>query len=81
METLEVTILEPKAIKMLDEMESDKLIKTAKASQIISEKKRLHNGAFKKSTKKDRVFGSMPGLVIHMSEDFEEPLKDFDEYM
>ena len=72
MSTYEVTTLEPKAEAMLDEMESEKL---------ITKKKRFENGAQKKSKKKDRAFGSMPGLVIHISDDFDEPLDDFAEYM
>ena len=73
MEIREITILEPKAVAMLDEMEREKLIKMAKTPP--------RNGAFKKSKKKDRLFGSMPGLVIHISDDFDEPLEDFAEYM
>ena len=73
MEIREITILEPKAVAMLDEMEREKLIKMAKTP--------LRNGALKKSKKKDRLFGSMPGLVIHISADFDEPLEDFAEYM
>ena len=73
MEIREITILEPKAVAMLDEMEREKLIKMAKTP--------LRNGALKKSKKKDRLFGSMPGLVIHISDDFDEPLEDFAEYM
>ena len=81
MKTLEVTILEPKALGMLDEMEREKLIKTAKVPQIISEQKHLRNETLKTSNKKDRIFGCMPGLVIHISNDFDEPLEDFAEYM
>ena len=81
MKTLEVTILEPKALGMLDEMEREKLIKTTRVPQVTSEKKPLPFGALKKSRKKDRVFGSMPGLVVHISDDFDEPLEDFAEYM
>lgn len=31
--------------------------------------------------KKVRQFGSMKGLVVYMSEDFNEPLEEFKEYM
>ena len=31
--------------------------------------------------KKVRQFGSMKGLVIYMSDDFNEPLEEFKEYM
>lgn len=65
MHTVEVTILEPKAEEMLDEMESKNLI-----TQVKPKKKR-----------KNRLYGSMPGLVTYISEDFDEPLVDFEEYM
>lgn len=66
MQTIEVTILERKAEAMLDEMESKKLIRQEKPGR---------------SKKKDRLFGSMPGLVTYISDDFDEPLEDFKEYM
>ena len=81
MEKLEVTILEPNALGTLDEMERKKLIKMAKIPQTASEKKLLRDGGSKKSKKKDRLFGSMPGLVLYISDDFDEPLEDFAEYM
>ena len=81
MEIREITILEPKAVAMLDEMEREKLIKMAKIPESFREKTQLQNGVLKKSKKKDRLFGSMPGLVIHISDDFDEPLEDFAEYM
>ncbi len=68
MQTIEVTILEPKAEAMLDEMESNKLIKLSKAEKNGNEKKPLQ-------------FGSMKGLVLYISDDFDEPLEDFEEYM
>ncbi len=80
MKTLEVTILKPKAKTMLEEMEREKLIKMAKVPQTISEKKQVQNGASKKTKKNDRLFGSMPGLVLYISDDFDEPLEDFAEY-
>lgn len=66
METLEVTILNPKAKKLLDNLESLNLIKLEKKT---------------KSTKKDRKFGSMKGLVVHIADDFDAPLEDFKDYM
>ena len=81
METREITILEPKAVAMLDEMEREKLIKMAKIPQSVNEKKPLRRGVLKESKKKDRGFGSMPGLVIYISDDFDEPLDDFEDYM
>lgn len=66
MDTITVTILEPKAEAMLDEMESKKRIRQVKRE---------------KPEKKDRLFGSMPGLVFYISDDFDEPLEDFEDYM
>lgn len=68
MHTVEVTILESKAEAMLDEMENEKLIKVSKPAKNGDEKKPLQ-------------FGSMKGLIIHMADDFNEPLEDFEEYM
>jgi hypothetical protein len=63
-ETYTVTILEPKAKKLLDDLESLNLIKLRKSEK-----------------PKERKFGSMKGLVIHIAEDFDEPLEDFKDYM
>jgi len=68
MESRIVTILEPIAVGMLDEMESLKLIEMAKSSK---------NGVEKKPLKR----GSMKGLVVYIADDFDEPLDDFEEYM
>jgi hypothetical protein len=67
--TYEVEILEPKAEAMLDEMESEKLIKISKQS----------NGNGKK--KKPLQRGCMKGLVLYIAGDFDAPLEDFKEYM
>lgn len=76
METLTVTILEPKAKKLLDDLASLNLIKV----QENEEPKR-----------EPRKFGGMEGLVIReagsakgkykIAPDFDEPLKDFKDYM
>ena len=66
METLTITILEPKARKLLDDLASLNLIKV----QENEEPKR-----------KPRKFGSMKGLVIHIADDFDAPLEDFKDYM
>ncbi len=29
----------------------------------------------------ERIFGTMPGLITYMADDFDAPLADFDEYM
>jgi hypothetical protein len=66
METLTVTILEPKAKKLLDELVNLNLIKVQEVEY---------------SKRKDRKFGSMKGLVKHIAEDFDAPLEDFKDYM
>lgn len=66
METYTIEILEPKAKKLLDDLESLNLIKLKKTE---------------KSKKKERKFGSMKGLVVHIAEDFDAPLDDFKDYM
>lgn len=76
METITITILEPKARKLLDDLASLNLIKLEKPEE---------------PKKKERQFGSMKGLVIRkagstegkyeLAPDFDEPLEDFKEYM
>lgn len=66
METVEVTILNPKAKQFLEGLEELRLIKVEKLN---------------KRKKKDRKFGSMKGLVIHIADDFDAPLEDFKDYM
>jgi hypothetical protein len=68
MQTVEVTILQPKAEAMLDEMEKEKLIKLSKTVQNDAKKKPLQRG-------------SMKGLVLYIADDFDAPLDDFEEYM
>lgn len=66
METVTVTILEPKVKKLLEDLANLNLIKLQKAE---------------KSERKPRKFGSMKGLVKHIAEDFDAPLEDFKDYM
>jgi len=66
METLTVTILEPKAKKLLDDLANLNLIKLQETE---------------KPKKKKRRFGSMKGLVEHIADDFDAPLEDFKDYM
>lgn len=76
METLTVTILEPKAKKLLDELANLNLIKVQETE---------------KPGRKPRKFGSIKGLVVRkagsaegkyeLAHDFDEPLEDFKEYM
>jgi hypothetical protein len=66
METVEVTILNPQAKKLLEGLEGLRLIKLEKTQ---------------KSKKKNRKFVSMKGLVVHIADDFDAPLEDFKDYM
>lgn len=66
METLTITILEPKAKKLLEDLASLKLIK-------MQEPKNPKRGP--------RKFGSMKGLVVNIADDFDAPLEDFKDYM
>jgi hypothetical protein len=74
METLTVTILEPKAKKLLDDLASLNLIKLEKTE---------------KPKKKKSKFGVMKGLrkagsakdKYKIAPDFDAPLEDFKEYM
>ncbi|MGI8669875.1 MAG: DUF2281 domain-containing protein [Aridibacter sp.] len=65
METYTIEIIEPKAKKILEDLEDLDLIKVQK------------NG----KKKKPRKFGSMKGLVVQIADDFDAPLEDFEEYM
>jgi hypothetical protein len=62
METYTVTILEPKAKKLLDNLVNLDLIKLQSTE---------------KPKKKERKFGSMKGLVVKIADDFNAPLEDF----
>jgi Protein of unknown function (DUF2281) len=66
METYTIEILEPKAKQLLDDLANLNLIKVQKTE---------------KPKKKEREFGSMKGLVVHIAEDFNAPLEDFKDYM
>ncbi|CAN5564614.1 hypothetical protein BH10ACI2_BH10ACI2_01500 [soil metagenome] len=66
METIEVTILEPKARQLLDNLEVLKLIEISRKEDGV---------------KTSRRFGSMKGLVVHISDDFDAPLEDLKDYM
>lgn len=66
MKTLTVKIVEPRAEKLLTDLAELDLIEIQE--DVVKEKK-------------DRGFGSMKGLIIHMSDDFNEPLEDFKDYM
>lgn len=66
METYTVEILEPEAKKLLDDLANLNLIKLEKAED---------------PKKKERKFGSMEGLVVNISDDFDAPLEDFKDYM
>ena len=66
METYIVEILEPKAKVLLNDLANLNLIRVEKNE---------------KPKRKDRKFGSMKGLVKHISDDFVTPLEDFKDYM
>ncbi len=66
METIRVKILDPKAKRLLRDLEDLKLI----------EIDRKDNGQ-----RVQRRFGAMQGFVTHMAEDFDAPLEDFKDYM
>ncbi len=66
METLTITILEPKARKLIDDLASLNLIKVEKDEE---------------PKRKPRKFGSMKGLVVHIADDFDAPMEDFKDYM
>ena len=65
METYTVEILEPEAKKLLDDLADLNLIKLQK-----------NNG----SGTKVREFGSLKGLIVHIADDFDQPLEDFKNY-
>lgn len=66
METYTIEILEPKAKKLIDDLENLNLIKIRKTDS---------------QPKKMRQFGSMKGLVKNIADDFDAPLEDFKDYM
>ena len=66
MDTYTVEILEPKAKRLLDDLENLNLIKLQK---------------IEKPMRKERKFGSMKGLVKNISDDFNASLEDFKDYM
>lgn len=59
MDTITVTILEPEAEEVLDDLESQRKIRIEKP---------------KKGDKKPLQFGSMKGLVLYMADDFDAPM-------
>ena len=66
METYTVTVLEPKAKKLLVDLANLDLIKMQ---------------SIEKPKKTERKFGSMKGLVVHIADDFDAPLEDFKNYI
>jgi hypothetical protein len=65
-ETISVKILEPKARRLLDDLESLKLIEIDRKDN---------------RSKTARRFGSMKGLIVEIADDFDEPLDDFKDCM
>jgi len=74
--TFEVEIVDPEAEATLREMESNSRIKLKKLSETSSK-----NGGKEPEEKQPLKFGAMKGLVLHMADDFDAPLEDFEEYM
>jgi hypothetical protein len=66
MERVHIKILEPKARRLLDDLESLKLIEVEPSDE---------------PRKPNRRFGSMKGLVEYIADDFDAPLEDLKEYM
>jgi hypothetical protein len=66
MKTYTVEILEPKAKKLLEDLESLNLIKIRKISS---------------PEMKERKIGSMKGLVVHIADDFNDTPEDFKGYL
>lgn len=66
METLSIRVLEPKARRLLEDLESLKLIELRTEDE---------------PQKPRRRFGSMKGLVEYIADDFDAPLEDMKEYM
>lgn len=66
METVTVKIIEPKAKRLLEDLQFLKLIELEDIKKVAKPKRR---------------FGSMKGLVVYMADDFDAPLDDFEEYI
>ena len=66
MEKVVVKILEPKARRVLEDLESMNLIEIEKPDS---------------STAPKRRFGSMKGFVTYVAEDFDAPMDDLNDYM
>ncbi len=64
METVNVKILKPKVRRLLDDLESLDLIEVEKPDT---------------SKKPKRRFGSMKGLVVHIADDFNAPIENFED--
>lgn len=66
MDTFTVKILEPKAKRILDDLASLNLIEVTEGVR---------------PKRPNRRFGSMKGLVVQISDDFDAPVEDFQDYM
>ena len=66
MERVSVIIREPKARRLLEDLESLNLIEIEREDKSAAPKRR---------------FGSMKGFVTFIADDFDAPLNDLDEYM
>ena len=71
-----IELLNDHALNLLRDLERMNIIRFTKKTDTTSatiEKE--------KTVKKQRNFGVMKGLVLHMAKDFNAPLEDFNEYM
>lgn len=73
MEVLTVTVLEPKAKKLLDDLANLNLIEVREAEKPKNENLEMNNSTVRKA-------GSAKGKY-ELSSDFDAPLEDFEDYM
>jgi Protein of unknown function (DUF2281) len=71
-----IELLNDHALNLLRDLERMSIIRFTKKTDTTSAT--IEN---EKTVKKQRNFGVMKGLVLHMAKDFNAPLEDFNEYM
>ncbi len=62
-------------------LSADKQSEVLDFIEFLESKSLKQNEGYESPAEKKRVFGCMNGLVAYMSDDFDEPLEDFAEYM
>ncbi len=71
---MSVAELKLELYRQIDTLNEDELLKLNNVVQTITHSEN--------EVKKTRgIIGSIPNLVVYMSEDFDEPLEDFKDYM